>query len=112
MLKKITLSLHNKKLSMEAKKTNIFSRFSGLMFKSSNTKNLLFDFKRDVNYSIHSFFVFFKFLAVWLDSDGKIIEYRIISPFCHSARPKKCFKKLIEIPLNKQNKHIIGLFRR
>lgn len=93
--------LHNKSfIEINVKKTNFFSKFSGLMFKSNKTSNLLFEFDEDVKLSIHSCFVFFPFLAIWLDGRNKIIEIKKISPFSLSIRPERAFRKLIELPFN------------
>ena len=51
--------------------------------------------------AIHSFFVFFPFLAIWLDDKDKIIDSKVIKPFRFSILPSKKFVKLIEIPINK-----------
>lgn len=77
-----------------------WSKFRGLMFRS-NPKPLLFAFEKPTRISIHSFFCS-KFLAVWL-LNGKIVDERVISPFTFSARPKKPFTELVEIPLKKNN---------
>lgn len=105
---KIILLNRKKKIKVNIKKVSFFGKFSGLMFRSRNTSNLLFEFSRDVSISIHSLFVFFPFLAVWLDDKNRIIEKRIVKPFIFSAKPKKMFRKLVEIPLNNENKRIIG----
>lgn len=81
-----------------AVKADGLRKVSGLMFRTRKTSPLLFEFKHDVHLAIHSFFVFFAFRAIWLDSDGKIIEQRTVKPFSLSVRPKKPFRKLIEIP--------------
>lgn len=78
-------------------------KITGLMFKERETaKALLFDFKEPTRIRIHSFFVFFPFVAVWLDKKNKVIEIKKITPFTISTRPKKEFNKLIEIPFNKK----------
>lgn len=104
---RITLFDGRKKIRLDVKKVYFFGRFSGLMFRNKSTSNLLFEFSRDVSISIHSLFVFFPFLAVWLDGKNRIIEKRIIKPFIFSAKPMKNFRKLVEIPLNNENKKIV-----
>ena len=59
----LTVSYNNKKLEINVKETNLFTRFVGLMFKSKKTRSLLFDFNDDKRWSIHSLFVFSLF---WL----------------------------------------------
>lgn len=104
---KIVLIEGKRKINVNVKKVSFFGRFSGLIFRNKNTNNLLFEFSHDVNLAIHSLFVFFPFLAVWLDDKNRIIEKRIIKPFILSAKPRKNFRKLVEIPLNNENKQII-----
>lgn len=103
--------LHKRgKISVLVRRLGFFGRFSGLMFKSRDTENLLFDFGTDIKISIHSLFVFFPFLAVWLDSRNRVIELEIVKPFKLCIMPKRKFRKLVEIPLNRKNKEIMGFF--
>lgn len=95
----ITIKNKKKKISLNVRKLNRIDRFIGLMFKRRNSPALLFEFGKETRISIHSFFVFFPFLAIWLDNENNITEKRIIKPFYPSIKPKKEFKKLIEIPL-------------
>jgi len=81
-----------------AVKAERFRKFTGLMFRTRKTKPLLFEFKKDTRMAIHSFFVFFPFKAIWLDKENRIIEQRTVKPFTFCARPRKAFRKLIEIP--------------
>ena len=83
---------------IQAQKASGIRKIFGLMFRSRKTKPLLFEFKNDVHLAIHSIFVFFPFQAIWLDENNRIIEQRIVKPFTFSVRPKKPFRKLIEIP--------------
>lgn len=79
----------------------------GLMFKSRNTKALLFGSKKPFQKAIHSYFVFFPFVAVWLDEKNNVVEIKIVRPFTFMCKPKKTFTKLVEIPLNpKYNKEV------
>jgi len=82
----------------KAKKAEGIQKIFGLMFRTRKTRPLLFEFNKDTRMAIHSFFVFFPFKAVWLDEKGKIIEQKIVKPFNFSARPKKPFRNLLEIP--------------
>lgn len=109
---KAMIIYHNKKkINIERlKKLNIFQRFTGLMFRSSNTERLLFEFSFNSRIAIHSFFVFFPFLAIWLDGKNRVVEFKMVRPFLPSIKPAKKFKKLIELPLNNDNKKIIGFF--
>lgn len=100
--KKITLKYKNKKIEIEAKKCNLFQKAIGLMFKSKNTHALLFEFNNPSKELLHSFFVFFPFLAIWLNEKNQILEIQKISPFRPHISIKKPFSKIIEIPLNKK----------
>ena len=104
--------IHYKKrmINVEAKRLSPLGKITGLMFKTRNTKNLLFEFKKDTRIRIHSVFVLFDFLAIWLDEKNKVIDYRTVSPFTLSVQPKKEFRKLVEIPLNKKNTKIVKFF--
>ena len=107
-LKKIRVFYGGKRTEIPAKKVPFFGKISGLMFHSRETENLLFDYDKKTKMSIHSFFVFFPFLAVWLDDKNKIIEKRIIKPFTFSAKPRRNYTKLLEIPINNKNRGILS----
>lgn len=100
----------NKSLSIEAKPCSLFQKFVGLMFSRREKAEalLLMDFKKPVNFGIHSFFVFFPFVAVWLDDKNKVIDLKIVKPFRLSVHPRKSFHKLVEIPINKSYRKILG----
>ena len=105
--KKIRLSYKGKQFNLNLRNCNTLERFIGLMFTSrEKAKALLFEFGKPTNLSIHSYFVFFPFVAIWLDTDGKAIDLKLVKPFSFPVCPKKSFKKLIEIPLNKKYKPI------
>jgi len=100
---KIGLIYKKKKIRIFARKVKGFDFFRGLMFcRRENADVLLFDFKNKTDLKIHSCFVFFPFLAVWLDDENKIIQKQIVVPWKVSVSPKRNFKKLIEIPFNKK----------
>ena len=108
---KIILDFDNKKkIEIEAKPVGAFSY--GLMFRTKNTSNLIFKFNREINLKITGLFVFFPFVAIWLDSDGKVIEARKIRPFTFSALPAKPFSTLVEIPINHGNMKILDEIER
>jgi len=60
----------------------------------------LFDFKKPSGIPIHSFFVFFFFLAVWLNESNKVVDVKLVKSFRFFVLPKGNFCKLIEIPVN------------
>jgi len=81
----------------------------GLIGRTRKTKPLLFNFKKFTNVQMSSLWVFFPFIIVWLDDKNKIIESRIIKPFTFTVRQERKFKKLIEIPLNFENREIVKI---
>lgn len=104
---KIKAGFGNKKLNIEAKKLSTLGCYLGLMFKSRNSENLLFDIPG--KWGIHSFFVFFPFVAIWLDEKNRVIDKKIVKPFTFYENPCRRFAKLIEIPVNERNKRIISV---
>ena len=110
MKKKIRLSFKGKKFEINLNVCNWFEKFSGLMFKKrEKAEALLFNFKKPMKIKVHSFFVFFPFVAIWLDDKNKIIDLRIIKSFNFSVSSGKSFCRLIEIPINKRYEKIIEL---
>jgi len=95
-----------KKIKVRVKRAGLL----GLMFKSENTHNLFFSFKRDIGLSITSYFVFFPFLVIWLDKNKKVIEYEMVRPFTLSVRCRKKFRSFVEIPVNERNLRLIRFF--
>lgn len=89
-----------RRFSLRAKKVYFLGRIRGLMFKNDKTEALLFDFSKECREPIHSLFVFFPFLALWLNKRNEILEYKVVRPFTFFVRPKKSFYRLIEIPIN------------
>ena len=96
---------NNKKIRIDAREVKGFGTVSGLMFKSKNTGNLFF---RKV-FGIHSFFVFFDFLAVWLNSDGDVLKVDVVKPFSFNINSPEGYRGLIEIPINNRNRKNIEL---
>lgn len=97
-------------IELDLKVCNWFERFSGLMFtRRKNAKALLFDFKKPVKIAIHSFFVFFPFVAVWFDKKNKVIDIKVVESFILPVSPKKSFYKLVEIPINQRYKQVVKM---
>jgi len=91
---------------IDVKECSGWRRAIGLMFKKKEkVQALIFEFKKPTKMKIHSFFVFFPFIAIWLDKKGDVIDFKIIKPFSFSVSTKRSFSKLIEIPLNKKYKN-------
>lgn len=107
---KFNLNYQKRNIELDLKICNWLGRFLGLMFtQRKNAKALLFDFKKPVRIAIHSWFVFFPFVAVWLDDKNKIIDIKTIKPFILFVFPKKSFCKLIEIPINEKYNKVVRL---
>ncbi|MEX0932936.1 MAG: hypothetical protein WDZ77_02455 [Candidatus Pacearchaeota archaeon] len=100
----------NKKLEIPVHKVSSLGEITGLMFRTKNTKNLAFMFGKKTNLKIHSFFVFFNFLAVWLDEKNKVLDFKIVRPFTFAVKSKNPFQKLIEIPMSEKNSKIVDFF--
>jgi len=93
------------------KKVSGGKRIKGLMFKKpEKAEALLFEFDKPVKLKIHSCFVFFPFLAIWLDDKNRVVCIKIVKPFRFSVSPKTPFCKLIEIPLTRNYNSIVGIF--
>jgi uncharacterized membrane protein (UPF0127 family) len=104
------IKFKGKKIEIEAKKVSAVGQFTGLMFRTRNTKNLLFEFGSGSLPSIHSFFVFFPFLALWLDENDEVKDFHLVKPFSGIVSPNFPSEKLVEIPLNVRNTTITELF--
>lgn len=101
---------HKKRISIPVKKISFFEKLFGLMFRRNTTQNLLFEFSVPVHLAIHSWFVFFPFLIIWLDKKNQVLEWRVVQPFSTAVWPKKTYQKFIEIPLNASNRRVIKFF--
>ena len=104
------IHLGGNRINVKARKVSSFGKVRGLIFRSKNTDNLLFEFKKDGKRGIHSLFLFFPFLAVWLDSKDRVLEFRVVDPFCFHVCPDVLSRKILEIPLNKENEKVLRLF--
>ena len=86
-----------------------FEVFRGLMFSSrEKSRALLFNIKG----GLHSYFVFFPFLVLWLDSSNKVLEYKIVKPFSFYVNSRTNFSKILEIPINRRYNHIVNFLVR
>ena len=77
-----------------------FKRARGLMFRSGISKPLLFIMPSESAElsSIHSFFVFFPFDAVFLNSKGVVVDIRErIRPFSLKITPAKPARYILEM---------------
>ena len=106
--KEIGFQLHGKKIKIEAEVVPFWKEGIGLCFsRRERARALLFDFKKLTEMSIHSYFVFFEFLAIWLDEKNKVVDFKFVKPFEFNVLPSGKFTKLLEIPLNEKYKTLI-----
>ena len=97
----VKLKINNNLIDVE--KVSEFGKFMGLMFRrKEKARALLFVFDKPIRMAIHSFYVFFPFVAVWLDDKNRIMEKQLVKPFRLYIKPKKRFYKLLEVPINKK----------
>ena len=107
MQKRVGFKIKGKKIYIGARKCGFFN--SGLMFRTSNTMPCLFEFNEPIKFKITSFFVFFPFVAIWLDKRNGIIRIKKVKPFTFAEYPGKPFSKLLEIPVNRRYEEKIKL---
>jgi uncharacterized membrane protein (UPF0127 family) len=107
---KLLIHYSGKSLDIDFQKVDFFSKFYGLMFKSKNTNNLLFEFKKDVQTPFTSLFVFFTFLILFLDDKNNVIDFQKVSPFKRLIKSNKKFRNVLEVPFNSKNEHIFDFF--
>src|SRR3989344_5361438 len=97
-------------ISFKVKKVSFFGKISGLMFRTPSTDNLLFTFSRRTRISLHSWFVFFPFLVLWLDEENNVLEWSTVYPFSTVIRPQKSFSAVVEIPFHARNRRFFQFF--
>jgi uncharacterized membrane protein (UPF0127 family) len=103
----IEIKLKNKKLLVNnVRKAGAFGKFRGLMFRRVEKAPILL-FDKSENASIHSFFVFFRFVCVWLDEKNNVVECRIVEPFEYYVKPNVKFSKILEVPINRRYDSIV-----
>ncbi|MBI2448725.1 hypothetical protein HYV49_00330 [Candidatus Pacearchaeota archaeon] len=100
---KAKITLNDKIIEFPLKRCSSWDKFKGLMF-SRNHSPLLIEIK---DKPIHSMFVFYPFLALWLNDENTIVDYKMINPFTSSVIPQSSFSKIIEIPYKGEFKDII-----
>jgi uncharacterized membrane protein (UPF0127 family) len=106
--KHIKFEYKKKKINLIVEDCNLLKKFTGLMFsRREKAKTLLFNFKNPTKIRLHSIFVFFPFVVIWLDEKNKIVSLKTVKSFRFSITPNKYFSKIIEIPINNKYKKII-----
>lgn len=108
---KVVVKHKGKKVAIDVSRCSLIGKGVGLMFSGRENANvLLFEFKNPNRVGIHSYFVFFDFLAVWVDVDDNVVQVDRVKPWVSYLRPKKAYVRLIEIPVNKKNEELVGKF--
>ena len=79
---------------------SFWCHFRGLMLRRSlpDDEGLLFVYRREniTETTIHMLFVFFAIGAVWLDSDGQVVDAKLARPWRPVYAPAKPARYLIE----------------
>lgn len=107
-MQKVRFSLGKNKFSVAVHEVGFFRRGIGLMFRSSNTDNLLFTFSKACRAAITAWFVFFPFMAVWLNEKKHVVDLAFVYPFTFALSPRVNAKYLVELPYNKKNAALIA----
>ncbi len=89
-----------KHLQIEVKRVGFFTQFIGLMFSRRKTPIRFFSYSSDRKVPIHSWFVFYDFLIVWMDSENKIVSWKVVKPFTSLVLPTIDCRAFIEIPID------------
>jgi uncharacterized membrane protein (UPF0127 family) len=111
MFKRIGLNHKGKRISFAAKRKTAFGRAMGLMFsRRKHAKILLFEFSKAKVIKIHSFFVFYPFIAVWLGRNSEVSDIKVVKPFTSEVFSEKKANSLVEIPINKRNLGVVKKF--
>jgi hypothetical protein len=107
------INSNGKRLNLNVFECNLLEQGIGLMFsREKNAKILAFRFKKPSHLSIHSFFVFFSFIAVWTDDKNKILCWKKVYPFTLRVSPPELgFFNLIEIPITKKYSKLLKFFK-
>jgi uncharacterized membrane protein (UPF0127 family) len=106
-MKKISFYYKGRKFKIDVEECSGLNRVLGLMFRNRNANILFFNFNKQTNLQIHSLFVFFPFIAMWLDDKNKTIEKKLVRPFTLSVKPRKPYRRLLEIPASKKYSKLI-----
>jgi len=106
----VSLKFRGKTVSLPVRRTGFLRRGFGLMFRTSFTENLLFEFNAPRRYPFTAFCVFFPFLMIWLDDKNSVLGARVVKPFEWSIKPTFSFTKVVEIPVNERNRELVAFF--
>lgn len=106
------IKIKNKKINLgDVRKVSGLEEGIGLMFsRREKARILLFEFQKPTKLRIHSLFVFFPFIAIWLDKENKVVDIKKVNPFTFAVSSKKPFFRLVEIPINKRYEGLVSTF--
>lgn len=105
--KKLKVSCGKKSEMVDVVKIPFWYEGIGLMFKKKEkAKVLVFSYSFSSRMTIFSYFVKFDFLAIWLDRKNKLVELDLVKPN-KEVKPKRKFRKLVEVPINKDYKRFV-----
>ena len=97
-LKSLYLKKYDKKIDIEIA-DDFFSRLIGLMFRGNAKLPLLFEIPQKINSrkrsSIHSFFMRFDIVLVFIDEENSVYEIADLTPWNYYV-PKKSAKYIVE----------------
>ncbi len=111
--KQIIIRYKKKRIKVTAKDCNVLQKFAGLMFsRREKAEMLLFSFRKKQKIRIHSWYIFFPFVAVWLDDRNRVVDLKIVKPFAVCVSHKNKADKLVEIPINNNYREVVTFFRR
>lgn len=90
------IKFRGKEFEIDVRKS---SGVRGLMFyRRESASALIFNFQS----SLHSFFVFFDFLVLWLDGEGNVLDYLIVKPWTFFVDSSVKYSQIVEIPVNRR----------
>lgn len=99
-----------RRIRVDANKVGFLRKGIGLMFRTKNTKSLIFEFSQGSFGNFTSLFVFFPFVLVWMDKSMNVISVDKVSPFRLNIFPKKRYHYVLEVPINEKNRKIVDFF--
>jgi len=93
------IKFNNSKLELKVREVKGLGIIRGLMFRRrENAPILLFNLRAD----LHSFFVFFSFLVLWLNEKNEVIDWKVTKPFSFRINSKTKYYKIVEIPISRR----------
>ena len=106
-LKSLYLKKYDKKITDIKIADDFFSRLMGLMFRGNAKLPLLFEIPQKINSrkrsSIHSFFMRFDIVLVFIDEENSVYEIADLAPWNYYV-PKKSAKYIVEFDKKEFNK--------